>query len=430
MAVAAPRPRPAAGGALPAHRAAPLREQPAGRALAATTPRVDGLTRHRRAQPFTSRAHRVERLRAGLGAGLDRLGRARHHAWPAAVTDHERTAGGASERAVDGAADGERGSNAAAAGTGAGQIAIAPLDLTGDALVGQDTGTAAAGSPAPHHADAGRPASPRPTLPRPLLRAAACVGVMSRPVTTRRAVVRGTWFPGDRATLADLEARGVYARFVIGRPAPSGGASGADQPDPAAATEAALAAEAAAHGDIMRVTSLEAYDSLLLKVLAYYRVALRSVNASFYVKTDDDVYARLDRVPALSAQWAADGAGYVGCLFLGGEMFRDPASAYYEPFGALIAGRKYFGYMSGGFYAASHRAAGWLAARPDDQVRPLGCTDDCSIGLQMLGLPVRVVEDWRVCTYGCQPTSVGELFFSFGVCLWANGARQRRGRRR
>jgi hypothetical protein len=236
---------------------------------------------------------------------------------------------------------------------------------------------------------------------------------MSRPVTTRRAVVRGTWFPGDRATLADLEARGVYARFVIGRPAPSGGASGADQPDPAAATEAALAAEAAAHGDIMRVPSVEAYDALLLKVLAYYRVALRSVNASFYVKTDDDVYARLDRVPALSAQWAADGAGYVGCLFLGGDMFRDPASAYYEPFGALIAGRKYFGYMSGGFYAASHQAAGWLAARPDDQVRPLGCTDDCSIGLQMLGLPVRVVEDWRVCTYGCQPTSVGEFVFVF-----------------
>jgi hypothetical protein len=74
--------------------------------------------------------------------------------------------------------------------------------------------------------------------------------------------------------------------------------------------------------------------------------------------------------------------------------------------------------MSGGFYAASAQAATWLAGRPVDQVRPLGCTDDCSIGLQMLGLPVRIVEDWRVCTYGCQATSVGEsleecFFFRF-----------------
>ena len=36
------------------------------------------------------------------------------------------------------------------------------------------------------------------------------------------------------------------------------------------------------------------------------------------------------------------------CMYLGTTMFDDPGSAYYDPVGALVTGRKYFAYMSGG----------------------------------------------------------------------------------
>jgi len=250
--------------------------------------------------------------------------------------------------------------------------------------------------------------SPRPH-PRPAF--AACVGIMSRPVTPRRAVVRDTWLRDVRA----LEAGGVYARFVVGRPPPGGAGAGGAGADPAA-VEAALAQEGAAHGDLLRVPTLEAYDSLLLKVLAFYRAALVAVDASFYIKTDDDVFARLDRLPAAAAQWAGDGAGYVGCMFLGGQMIADPASVYYEPHGALFAGGRYYGYMSGGFYALSQAAASLLARKDDGEVRLMGCGDDCSVGLQMLAAPVRFVEDWRVCTYGCRATSIVVTDACNGLC--------------
>jgi len=209
--------------------------------------------------------------------------------------------------------------------------------------------------------------------------------------------VRAAWL-GD---VRGLEAAGVYARFVIGLPPPGD--------SDAAAIEAALAEEAATHGDLFRVGAVESYDSLLLKVLAFFREAVASsVDASFYLKTDDDVFVRPDRVPAAVAQWDADGAGYTGCMFLGGEMIADRASPFYEPHGPLFSGSRYFGYMSGGFYGLSAQAAAWLGAKQPDTVRLMGCGEDCSVGLQMLALPVRVVEDWRVCTYGCRPTSIGE----------------------
>ena len=60
-------------------------------------------------------------------------------------------------------------------------------------------------------------------------------------------------------TPPSLEASGVLARFVVGVPPPSS----------RAADEAALAAEASAHGDILRVDVVEEYDNLVLKARAW-----------------------------------------------------------------------------------------------------------------------------------------------------------------
>ena len=265
-------------------------------------------------------------------------------------------------------------------------------------------------SPAAAAAAAAERAAAAPTPHHPPLRPAyaAAIGILSRPVTPRRDVVRATWM-ADRAS---LEAAGVYARFVVGTPPPGG--TGAAAADPGGAIEAALAQEAAVHGDLLRVPTTETYDSLLLKVLAFFKAAVAAVDAAYYVKTDDDVYVRADRLPAAVAQWGADGAGYTGCMFLGGDMIADPASTFYEPHGPLFAGRRYAGYMSGGFYGLSAQAAAWLGAKQPDTVRLMGCGEDCSVGLQMLALPVRIVEDWRVCSHGCRNTSIGERVESGG----------------
>jgi hypothetical protein len=236
---------------------------------------------------------------------------------------------------------------------------------------------------------------PAPILPR---RYAAFVGVHSRPVTSRRDLLRKTWFPSDRTTRNALENAGIYARFVIGTASP----------DASPTVEANLDAEAAMHGDIFRISVVESYENLLLKTMAYFRAAINAVDAQYYLKVDDDVYVRLDRIPAVVAQWTSDGSGYVGCLRTGGQMFSDPGHIYYEPLGALLPDRKYFGYMLGGIYSVSRQAAEWVTLRPDSLLR-LSAGEDVSLGLQMLSLPVRFVEDRRLCAYyNCTNTMIGK----------------------
>jgi len=204
----------------------------------------------------------------------------------------------------------------------------------------------------------------------------------------------------------------VYARFIIGHPH-------ADLQD-AEAVEANLIAEAAVHGDIFRIPTVESYETLFLKSITYLRAAVAAVDAQYYIKTDDDMYVRFDRIPAVVAQWASDGAGYVGCLNINGPMESDPTSVEYEPLRAMLprhsdvshdGDRKWFGYMSGGFYAVSRQAAEWVTFRPNSMLR-LMSGEDNSLGLQMLSLPVRTVEDRRLCSCRCTNTSVGK----FGFC--------------
>lgn len=267
---------------------------------------------------------------------------------------------------------------------------------------------------------------PSPSSPRGY---AVFVGVNSRPVTPRRDILRATWFPGNKKALAALEEAGVYARFIVGH-AP------ADAQGHAEAVEAGLVAEAAVHGDIFRIPAVESYETLFLKSITYLRTAVAAVDAQYYIKTDDDMYVRLDRIPAVVAQWAADGAGYVGCLNMNGPMEADPASIYYEPLRAMLpkhsddthdGDRKWFGYMSGGFYAVSRQAAEWATFRPDSMMR-LMSGEDSSLGLQMLSLPVRTVEDRRLCSDHCTKTSIGERCGCLcGVCGWVGGGGGGRG---
>ena len=407
----------AAGASAPAHEAGaasvgplPARIETAAAALAPPALRYRAALAHS-LRPLVGPGrdgHARARVRLSRRGGWGEGGGWREEAGSAALVPPDRSPGTA-----DRGQGGDRAAAASVAGAAGLEAAesASPSTPVGEEGPPRPAGpqAEAAGNPsvgvaAPAALPTPSPSPPPPPPHRPAF--AACVGIMSRPVTPRRDVVRATWLPD----VAALEAVGLYARFVVGRPTEKDG--------DAAAIEAALAAEGAAHGDLLRVPSPETYDSLLLKVLAFLRVATATVDAAFYIKTDDDVFARPDRLPAAAAQWAADGAGYVGCMFLGGDMIPYRGDVYYEPHGPLFAGRRYFGYMSGGFYALSAGAAATLGARPAADMRLMGCGDDCSVGLQMLALPVRVVEDWRVCTYGCQATSIS---------AWREKEREREG---
>lgn len=53
----------------------------------------------------------------------------------------------------------------------------------------------------------------------------------------------------------------------------------------------------------------EGYADLPRKTLLFFDTVLRQYAPKYIVKVDDDVYFRLDRVPAAVEQWASIGAG-------------------------------------------------------------------------------------------------------------------------
>ena len=84
--------------------------------------------------------------------------------------------------------------------------------------------------------------------------------------------------------------------------------------------------------------------------------------------------------------------------------------------------RKWFGYMSGGFYAVSRQTAEWVTFRPNSMMR-LTSGEDKSPGLQMMTLPVRTVEDRHLCSYRCTNTSIGKLGFGIAQTRHASWSR-------
>jgi hypothetical protein len=228
----------------------------------------------------------------------------------------------------------------------------------------------------------------------------------------RRAALRATWFPPTPAALDALEAAaGVRLRFVAGRAAD-------------AAAGAALDAEAAAHGGFLRLDLVEGYGSLTNKTLAFLRHAAQHFpRAEYVLKLDDDVYLRLDRVPAAVAQWRGAGSDYVGCMKTG-AVFKDAGLRWYEPRHALL-GPEYFAHAWGSAYALSAAAAARLAATAPGSLRFLS-NEDVTVGAWMLALAGRHADDRRLCEARCSPSAlvVYDMPTCSGLCEPARQLRE------
>ncbi|KAK4742492.1 hypothetical protein SAY87_000493 [Trapa incisa] len=166
--------------------------------------------------------------------------------------------------------------------------------------------------------------------------------------TGRRRSLRQTWMPFDRQGLQRLEeSTGLAFRFVIGR-----------TQDKSKMSE--LKKEVAEYDDFLLLDIEERYSMLPYKTLAFFKAAYALYDSDFYVKADDDIYLRPDRLSLLLAKERSHSQTYIGCMKKG-PVFTDPKLKWYEPLGHLV-GSEYFLHAYGPIYALSADVVASLVA--------------------------------------------------------------------
>ncbi|VAI70440.1 unnamed protein product [Triticum turgidum subsp. durum] len=164
----------------------------------------------------------------------------------------------------------------------------------------------------------------------------------------RRRALRRTWLPSDRQGLLRLEeATGLAFRFVIGKSNDK-------------SKMAALEREVEEYDDFVLLDLEEEYSRLPYKTLAFFKAAYALFDSDFYVKADDDIYLRPDRLSLLLAKERTHTQTYIGCMKKG-PVFTDPKLKWYEPQSFLL-GSEYFLHAYGPIYALSADVVASLVA--------------------------------------------------------------------
>ncbi|KAG8364870.1 hypothetical protein BUALT_Bualt18G0043400 [Buddleja alternifolia] len=136
--------------------------------------------------------------------------------------------------------------------------------------------------------------------------------------TGRRRALRQTWFPSDHQGLQRLEeSTGLAFRFIIGRTSDKSKMS-------------ALKKEIAEYDDFLLLDIEEEYSKLPYKTLAFFKAAYALYESDFYVKADDDIYLRPDRLSLLLAKERPHSQTYLGCMKKG-PVFTDPKLKWLVP---------------------------------------------------------------------------------------------------
>ena len=165
----------------------------------------------------------------------------------------------------------------------------------------------------------------------------------------------------------------------------------------------------------------EDYRSLTNKTLTFLRLAAARYDAQFVVKADDDIFLRLDRIPAAVAQWSARRADYIGCMKTG-QIYKTPNMRWFEPQHAVLGGESYFTHCWGTIYVLSGRAAAAVAAMPSGSMR-FFANEDVTVGSWMLAFAMRHLDDRRLCETACTDTNVA--VYDMPKCAWLCDAAKR-----
>ncbi|KAI3789540.1 hypothetical protein L2E82_02339 [Cichorium intybus] len=219
----------------------------------------------------------------------------------------------------------------------------------------------------------------------------------------RRQSLRKTWMPSDHQGLQRLEeATGLAFRFIIGKTGD-------------AAKMAELRKEAAEYDDFLMLDIVEEYSKLPYKTLAFFKAAFALYDSEFYVKADDDIYLRPDRLSLLLAKERSHSQTYLGCMKKG-PVFTDPKLKWYEPLGYML-GQEYFLHAYGPLYALSADVVSSLAALRNDSFRMFS-NEDVTIGAWMLAMNVNHEDNRQLCQTECTATSIAvwDLPKCSGLC--------------
>ncbi|KAL8505732.1 hypothetical protein ACS0TY_016811 [Phlomoides rotata] len=207
----------------------------------------------------------------------------------------------------------------------------------------------------------------------------------------RRRSLRQTWFPSDRQGLQRLEeSTGLVFRFIIGRTSDR-------------SKMAALKKEVAQYDDFVLLDIEEEYSKLPYKTLAFFKAAYALYESDFYVKADDDIYLRPDRLSLLLAKERPHSQTYLGCMKKG-PVFTDPKLKWYEPLSNLL-GKEYFLHAYGPIYALSADVVASLVVLRNDSFRMFS-NEDVTIGSWMLAMNVNHEDSKLLCQAECTSSSI------------------------
>ncbi|EES19194.1 hypothetical protein BDA96_09G077800 [Sorghum bicolor] len=206
----------------------------------------------------------------------------------------------------------------------------------------------------------------------------------------RRAALRATWFPPNPEGIVSLEhGTGLSFRFVTRRPKDK------DKMED-------LQKEADTYHDFLFIDADEDTKPPQ-KMLAFFKAAYHMFNAEFYVKANDDIYLRPDRLAALLAKERAQHKTYIGCMKKG-PVVNDPNMKWYESSWELL-GNEYFMHASGSLYALSSEVVEALATTKSDSLRMFDY-EDVTVGAWMLAMNVKHEDNRAMCDSICTPTSI------------------------
>lgn len=219
----------------------------------------------------------------------------------------------------------------------------------------------------------------------------------------RRRSLRMTWMPSDPQGLQQLEeATGLAFRFIIGRTN--------DQ-----SKMAELRKEVAEYDDFILLDIEEEYSKLPYKTLAFFKAAYALYDSEFYVKADDDIYLRPDRLSLLLAKERPHSQTYLGCMKKG-PVFTDPHLKWYEPQSNLL-GKEYFLHAYGPLYALSVDVVVSLVALKNNSFRMFS-NEDVTIGSWMLAMNVNHENNKELCQSDCTSSfiAVWDIPKCSGLC--------------
>ncbi|MFS7984342.1 putative galactosylxylosylprotein 3-beta-galactosyltransferase [Helianthus anomalus] len=207
----------------------------------------------------------------------------------------------------------------------------------------------------------------------------------------RRRALRKTWFPSDHQRLQRLEeSTGLAFRFVIGKTHDR-------------SKMAALKKEVEEYDDFVLLDIDEAYSKLPYKTLAFFKAAYALFDSDFYVKADDDIYLRPDRLSLLLAKERRHTQTYIRCMKKG-PVFTDPKLKWHEPLGYML-GKEYFLHAYGPIYALSADVVASLVALRNNSFRMFS-NEDVTIGAWMLAMNVTHENNRQLCQPECTATSI------------------------